>query len=163
MAQADSDDTIVYAHSSHGARSDEVGLPAGNSVIAAYDASSGTNGFITDTELANAFSGYSGKLFVFIDACRSGGMDEVVTNAGANKTNRYMTAASGADGYGYDVSAYQNGAWTYWYLEKGLVEQGYATAEGAFTWADAQYNPTSAADEPMEFDGSTTSAFNIDP
>ena len=162
VSQAGSDDTIVFAFSGHGARSDEVGLPSGNSVLCCYDCYSGGQGSLTDLELQQAFSGFDGELFVFLDSCRSGGMNEVVT-ADPNGDNRYMTTTCGANGYGYDEPTYQNGAWAYWFLNQALDagQSGHDDMEGNFTWAKSNY-PYSGADAPMQFDGDTGDLFYLD-
>jgi hypothetical protein len=77
-------------------------------------------------------------------------------------TKRYMTTTCTGDGYGYDQSAYRNGAWTYWFLERGLSGQGYSTAEEAFNYASTNY-PYGGNDAPQEFDGDAANSFNIDP
>ena len=161
IATADNNSTVVFAFSGHGAKSDEVGLAAGRFVICCHDSGSGSTGNITDTELQGAFSGFGGKLFIFLDSCRSGGMNEAVSSD-SNKVNRYMTTTCGANGYGYDEPNYQNGAWTYWYLEKGLVGQKFTAAEPTFTWALKNY-PYSGDDAPLQFDGNTADNFNMNP
>ena len=159
VARAGADSTIVFAFSGHGAKSQEVGLPAGNSVICTADSGWGTSGNLTDIELHDAFTNYQGRLMVFLDSCRSGGMNEVVTD----HANRYMTTACSDDGYGFGIPQYQNGAWGYWFADKGLVREGsgHQDMEGNFAWAKplmindvlagTQYNTLS--NYPQQFDG----------
>jgi len=167
VAQAGADSTIVFAFSGHGAKSEEVALPAGNSVICTADSGWGTNGNLTDLELRDAFANYQGRLMVFLDTCRSGGMNEVV----AGNANRYMTTACSDDGYGFGIPQYQNGAWGYWFVDRGLVHgwSGTEEMESNFAWAKpsmindvlagTQYNTPN--NYPQQFDGDPTNPFTL--
>ncbi|PIU12681.1 MAG: hypothetical protein COT21_03165, partial [Hadesarchaea archaeon CG08_land_8_20_14_0_20_51_8] len=98
--------------------------------------------------------------------CRSGGMNEVATGS-----KRYMTTACSDDGYGFGIPQYQNGAWGYWFADRGLVRglSGTQQMEGNFTWArqslindvlvGTQYNTPN--NYPQQFDGDTTNAFAL--
>ena len=166
-AQAGSSGTLVIALSGHGTDSS----PGDANAFCAYDTGRSSNqGYVTGSELQSDLSSYGGKAFVFFDSCHSGGMDAAVTQAGTNKANRYMTTTSHSAGYGWDVSSVGNGFWTYWFLERGLVGQGYSTAEDTFNWASANGVPwavtnvsgfNSTNDAPQQFDGDTSSSFNI--
>ena len=77
------------------------------------------------------------KVFIFIDHCHSGGfLDEL-----KNVPNVACFTTCSAKGYGYDFSPKQNGAWTYTFLEKGLIEQfgGDAPIDKVFDWASSNY------------------------
>jgi len=166
VARAGPDSTIVFSFSGHGGKSDEVGLPQGNSVLCCHDSGWGTGGNLTDTELQQAFSGYTGRLLVFLDSCRSGGMNEV-----ASGLNRYMTTTCSDDGYGFGIPWYQNGAWGYWFVDRGLLHgwSGQQDMEGNFTWARSSYiNDILAGTEydtennyPMQFDGDLANLFYL--
>jgi hypothetical protein len=167
VARAGSDSTIVFAFSGHGAKSEEVGLSAGNSVICTADSGWGTSGNLTDIELRDAFANYQGRLMVFLDTCRSGGMNEVATG----NAKRYMTTACSDDGYGFGIPQYQNGAWGYWFVDRGLVRGGSGTQqmEGNFAWAKpamindvlagTQYNTPN--NYPQQFDGDPANPFTL--
>jgi len=167
VARAGSDSTIVFAFSGHGAKSEEVGLPAGNSAICTADSGWGTSGNLTDLELRDAFANYQGRLMVFLDTCRSGGMNEVV----AGNAKRYMTTACTDDGYGFGIPQYQNGAWGYWFVDRGLVHGGSGTQEmeGNFAWAKpAMINDVLVGTEyntpnnyPQQFDGDPANPFTL--
>ena len=161
LAQADGDDLVVFVQSSPGASYQEVGLAGQGSVLCCHDSDIGTNSNIQDTEFQQAWAGYTGRLFIFLDACRSGGMDEVVTQD-PNGINRYMTTTCTALGFGYDAGTYQNGAWTYWFLERGLSQGGsnHEDMEGNFQWAQSSY-PYSGNDTPQEFDGDVNNPFYL--
>ena len=161
LAQADGNDLIVFVQCSHGASYQEVGLPGQGSVLCCHDSGDGTNGNIQDTEFQQAWGGYTGKLFVFLDACRSGGMDELIT-ADPNGVNRYMTTTCTENGFGFDREDFQNGAWTYWFLERGLI-QGDSNSddmEGNFQWALLNY-PYRGENTPQQFDGDPTTPFYL--
>lgn len=153
-AQAGSNGTLVLIFSGHGTAAS----PGDAHAFCAYNAGGSGTGYITGAELQSDLSTYNGKLFVFFDSCHSGGMDVGLINS----TKRYMTTTSTGAGYGYDESSYSNGAWTYWFLERGLVGQSFTTAEGAFTWASANY-PYGGNDAPQQFDGDAANTFNMDP
>ena len=61
-----------------------------------------------------------------------------------------------------ELPTYSNGAWSYWFLEDGLLGEYNSTLattmEECFDWADSQYNP-SGTDEPTEFDSDLTEPF----
>ena len=49
------------------------------------------------------------------------------------------------------MSAYEYGNWTYWYLEAGLVGEGFTDLNLCFDWAHANYEFRHDRDEPLEF------------
>ncbi|MBU2565620.1 MAG: pre-peptidase C-terminal domain-containing protein [Candidatus Thermoplasmatota archaeon] len=159
ISQAGSTGTVAFIFAGHGGKYSEAGLSGEGSICYCYDGSgsSGTSGNLQDTELQTVFSGYTGKLFIFLDSCRSGGMNEVI-----NSANRYMATTCSPNGYGYDEPSYSNGAWTYWFLEKGIVNSGsgHTDMEGNFNWAKNNY-PYTGDDAPMQFDGDTSSLFYL--
>ncbi|MDF1537877.1 MAG: caspase family protein [Candidatus Thorarchaeota archaeon] len=153
IALADADDIIVYASSGHGT------TYSGGETICLWDYGVGQNGedgSFTDVELAAAFEPAVSEVFIFLDHCYSGGMNEVMANA--NGANIYLTTTCTDSGYGYDVSTYSNGAWTYWFLEAGLVGQGFTSMELCFDWALSNY-PYDRDDTPQEFDGNPLEDF----
>jgi uncharacterized caspase-like protein len=150
--QAGSDGTLMLIFSGQGTDSS----PGGESVFCAHDAGqSGNAGYVTATELKDLLSGYGGRLFAFFDSSNSGGMGELATSA-----KRYVVAATTAAGYRHDIPPYNNGTFTYWFLEKGLVDQGFTSAEQAFSWVSTAY-PYSGNDVPQQFDGDNTSSFSM--
>ncbi|MFW9920235.1 MAG: Ig-like domain-containing protein [Candidatus Thorarchaeota archaeon] len=152
---ADEDDIIVYASSGHGT------TYSGGETICLWDYGVGQNGedgSFKDVELAAAFEPAVSEVFIFLDHCYSGGMNEVMLNA--NSANIYLTTTCTDDGYGYDVSTYSNGAWTYWFLEAGLVGQGFTNMEQCFDWALSNY-PYDKGDTPQEFDGNIFELFTL--
>jgi hypothetical protein len=144
IEQAGPDGQIAFCSSGHG----WLDKRTKRHMLDMYDCEAGENGEdgdITDLELEAIFAGVQASTFIFLDHCYSGGMNEVMHNG------IYMTTTCGPNGYGYDMPDYKNGAWTYWFLEAGLVGQHFTTAEDCFTWASANY-PFGGKDAPMEFD-----------
>jgi len=155
VALADEDDIIVFASSGHGT------TYTGGQTICCWDYAAGQNGedgSFKDVEMAAIFEPAASDVFIFLDHCYAGGMDEVMSNA--NAINIYLTTTCTDTGYGYDVPAYANGAWTYWFLEAGLVGQGFTTMEDCFVWSLANY-PYGGASTPQEFDGNPTAYFTL--
>ncbi|MFX1254919.1 MAG: caspase family protein [Promethearchaeota archaeon] len=145
VATTDSEDKILFISSGHG----WVDRKTKRHMICMWDSEAGRNGEdgdITDLELQAIFAPAQASTFIFLDHCNSGGMDEVMHD------NMYMTTTCGPNGYGYDMPDYENGAWTYWYLEQGLKVQGFTTAEECFAWAVAYYPFAHGQDMPREFD-----------
>ncbi|XEO77682.1 hypothetical protein WKT22_02712 [Candidatus Lokiarchaeum ossiferum] len=153
---------IVYVTSGHGS-----GTGSGSSYICSWDCGSGESGEdgdFYDTELAAILDGaIADDIFVFIDHCYSGGIGPELM-AMPNSNNVYCTTTCTEDGYGYDDSAHNNGAWTYYFLEYTLINHfgssATTTMEAAFDYAASVY-PHSGGDAPMEFDGNSGSYFTL--
>ncbi|MHA1974457.1 MAG: caspase family protein [Candidatus Hodarchaeales archaeon] len=155
ISKADADDIIVFTSSGHG------GSSGRTQFLCMWDCDDGENGedgYIFDTEFRDLFQNSVSKVFIFLDHCNSGGMDEVMSVD--NALNIYMTTTCGSRGFGYDVPEYENGAWTYWFCEKALVELGFTNMEEAFIWASDAYGAR-GQDAPMEFDGDSSSYFHL--
>ncbi len=162
ISGADEDDKIVFITSGHGS-----GDGSGSSYLCMWDCNSGDlgeDGDLWDTELAAIFSNaVAGDIFIFVDHCYSGGMIPEIAALSIN-SHVYMTTTCTDDGYGYDDGAHQNGAWTYYFLDYGLIN-GYGsnpntTMESCFDYALAAY-PHSGGDTPQEYDGNTGSGFTL--
>jgi len=155
-------ETVVFDTSGHGS-----GTGTGSSYLCAWDCTSGESGYdgsFYDTEIDDcigAISSQGAYVFVFIDHCYSGGIGPELM-ALSSSSYIYCTTTCTADGYGYDDSSHYNGAWTYWFLEAGLISHfgssTTTTMEAAFDWASANY-PYDGGDAPMEFDGSSGTTF----
>jgi hypothetical protein len=145
------DDKIAFISSGHGAKvdNDHVLLYA-DCYAPNTDGDGYVGGVVPDYEFESWWADVTNPLFIFLDHCNSGGMNEVM------HSNIYMTTTCTGDGYGYDVPAFRNGAWTYYFLEAGLVGQGFTTAEECYDWASANY-PYGGADSPCEYDQITGS------
>jgi len=158
IGAADSNDVIAFISSGHGS-----GTGTGSSYLCMYDCS-GSQGCLYDTELANILDGaIAEKIFVFLDHCYSGGFGPELMNM-PNSANVYLTTTCTEDGYGYDASQYNNGMWTYYFLEYSWINHygGSATIslEAIFSYAAASY-PYGGGDTPQQFDGNTGASFYL--
>jgi hypothetical protein len=144
-AHAQSGDEVLFVTSGHGS-----GDGNGNSYLCMYDCS-GSSGCYYDYELASDIGGFNTgvNIMVFIDHCYSGGMGPELMSL---SQQIYCTTTCTEDGYGYDDSSHQNGAWTYEFLEKYWVGSPTSSAESIYDQASATY-PHSGGDACMEFDG----------
>jgi len=155
VSNADENDVIVFATSGHGG-----GNGVGSSYINAWDSNSGENGEngnFYDTELQLILEdAIAARIFVFIDHCYSGGFGPELL-AMTNSDNVYAVTTCTEDGYGYDSSTYDNGLWTYYFLEYSWIDHyggsPYYSLETIFDYSHDNY-PKSGGDEPQEFDGS---------
>jgi hypothetical protein len=154
IAGADADDQIVFATSGHGTTASRKQVLL---YYDAYDAGTDGDGFVSgvvpDVELKNWFAKCTSKVFIAVDHCNSGGLNE------AMHTGMIMATTCGATGYGYDVPQYSNGAFTYHMVHLAFEQQGYTTVESAFTYVKSIY-PYGGKDAPLLFD-SFTGSFTI--
>jgi len=159
---ADNNDIIVFTTSGHGN-----GNGAGSSYLCMWDCGSGESGEdgnLYDTELANILkNAVANKIFVFIDHCYSGGFGDNLMGM-SNKQKVFLTTTCTENGYGYDYSPQQMGAWDYFFLKYSWINHfgGSATRslEDVFTYA-ASYYPYSGGDTPQKFDGNPSTAFYL--
>ncbi len=162
VSGADADDQIAFITSGHGS-----GDGQGSSYLCMWDCSSGENGEdgnLYDTELASIIgNAVANQIFIFVDHCYSGGLIPEI-EALSNSAKIYMTTTCTENGYGYDDSNHQNGAWTYYFLEYGLINHFGSNPntlmEDCFDYAVAAY-PHSGGDTPQEFDGNTSVGFKL--
>ena len=165
LATADDNDIVAFISSGHGSqinigpqrRRDRIYVQ----VLCMWDTSGGENGedgLLYDSELQSMMAPSISNTFIFLDHCYAGGMNEVMLNENAAKV--YLTTTCTDDGYGYDMTAYANGAWTYYFLEYTLIGHfgGTASLEATFDYASAVY-PFDGGDTPQEFDGNSTADF----
>lgn len=147
-------DHIVFTFSGHGSSDN------GHSYLCPSDDTGYAENRIKDTELANWFEDFDSEhMFFFFDSCFSGGMDEV---AGSG---RYVTQTCAPSESGYGVDAYENGLWTYWFLEWGLNKEGYTDMETCFenAYPIAVLNAILGGVEmhPEQEDGDPDSSFKL--
>jgi hypothetical protein len=152
---AQAGDQVAFVTSGHGS-----GDGSGSSYLCMLDCS-GSAGSYYDTELAADIGGFTSgvNIFVFIDHCYSGGMGPELMALSINDYI-YCTTTCTEDGYGYDDSQHQNGAWTYEFLEKYLAGNPGWSMEYTYDQASSTY-PHSGGDACMEFDGDTGSNFYL--
>lgn len=128
------------------------------SLMFAWDASGSGAGCLLDNvfsyNLRNLNSG--AELFVFMDECRSGGMDEVAyhyTGSGYDTANKiYVAQGCAWNEYTYDASQYSMGAWTYWFCKWAIQSQGATTMESAFSLAAPKYTSDYSDSHPEAVD-----------
>ncbi len=162
ISGADADDQVAFLTSGHGS-----GNGYGSSYLCMWDSNSGDSGEdgnLYDTELANIFSPCEASdIFIFIDHCYSGGMIPEIQALGISG-KVYMTTTCTENGYGYDDPSHNNGAWTYYFLEYGLVNHFGSNPgtlmESCFDYALSAY-PHGGGDTPQEFDGNTGEGFTL--
>ena len=155
ISDADADDILVFVFSGHGDKD------RGSHLLCTYENTyDNTEGALYDYELKELFASTTCSVFIFLDCCYAGGMNEVMDNP--NSENVYMTTTCGPSGYGYDAPMYQNGLWTYWFEKAGLEQQFQSDPatmmEECFEWASTKY-PYRGQDAPVEFDGDTSTFF----
>ena len=155
----DSGDIIAFIFSGHGAAFDRT-----QHTICPYDTSAYTWDYdIFDYELAPIIGGSeAGQIFMFFDSCSSGGfIPELQANNPVG--TMYVTTTCAAKGYGYDEPAYENGAWTYWFLDAGLLQagSGHEDMEGNFDWAYSYYPHMGKNDRPQEWDEDGSNLFYL--
>jgi len=166
LAQLDGDDKLVFVFSGHGYY-DNV-----HSYLYAYDAGSepadleSEDGFISDVELARELSYSAAKVFVFLDACHSGGFSEPATT-NSNKKNILVLTATTAEDTTKDDDTVQNGVWTYGFLDSWrteyensvlhYLEDIYDYTKNYNDWYDLH----KGNDDPQIFDGSPSDGFNL--
>ena len=146
VAKCQANDQLVFVDSSHG---DSDNLKAGNSFICCLDFNFTANGKYSDVEFAADLKPAINKganCIVFLDSCRSGGFMDNMTAMSSTKTCVLTTCKQ--DGYGYDVSAYKHGAWTYYLLCQTLMKQSCKNLTDAFYKASSVY-PYGGSDQPQ--------------
>jgi hypothetical protein len=162
LGGADADDKVAFITSGHGS-----GTGTGSSYLCMWDCGSGESGQdgnLYDTELDNYVGAWvASNIFIFVDHCYSGGLIPEIQACG-NHAKVYMTTTCTQNGYGYDDSSHQNGAWTYYFLEYGLINHfgssPSTTMESCFTYALAAY-PYGGGDTPQKYDGNTSASFTL--
>jgi hypothetical protein len=161
VANADEDDVISFVTSGHGSR-DKIG----ESLICAWDYGAGENGedgVLWDYELASIFElAIAEQIFIFIDHCFAGGFGPDFLNL-PNSENIYFAAACTEKGLGWDAPQFNNGLWTYYFLEFTLTEyfnsKPRTTMEEAFAYAQANFPYHTGVMIPEEYDGNLDQVF----
>lgn len=142
--KANSGDQFVFISSGHGS-----GDGKGNSFLCCLDEQGVAQGEYTDKELAvdiKKFTDKQVKAICFFDNCFSGGMiPEVV---GDDPKLVCATSTCTQDGYGYDVTTYKHGAWTYAFLIQTLMKYPNLNVNDIFAKALLTY-PYKGGDLPQ--------------
>lgn len=139
-------DEVVFFYSGHGARglkadADKEVIDEG---IVPYECTA--ESIIWDGNLASMFSGFdAARIILIFDSCYAGGMTDLKAEG------RIIVMASTETGVSYESSSLENGLFTYYFVEKGML-QGFAntydysevegdepaTMEEAFDYAKAE-------------------------
>lgn len=133
---------VVFFFSGHGARgfANDGDTERMDEAIVAHD---GTDlVYIWDGDLQDAFSGFATTRIIFIfDTCLAGGMKSDLEELG-----RVIAMATNENGLAVESSALENGEFTYYFVDKGMIqgeahveEHNYddVTVEEAFDYAKA--------------------------
>ena len=163
VANADEDDVISYVTSGHGSRA-----KVGESLICAWDYGAGENdedGRFWDYELSAILElAVAKQIFVFIDHCFAGGFGPELM-AMPNSEYVWFGAACAEQGMGWDAYEFNNGLWTYYFLEFTLVEHFNSNPktamEAAFDYALAYFSYKFGVMVPEEYDGNPHKSFII--
>lgn len=137
-------DKFVFISSGHGS-----GDGKGNSFICCLDERFVSEGEYTDKELAidvKKFTDKQVKVILFFDNCFSGGLIQEVVGNEPQIVCALSTCTQ--NGYGYDVSSYKHGAWTYSFLVQTLSKNPNLSMNDAFTRAVLNY-PYKGRDTPQ--------------
>ena len=123
----------------------------------------GEDGYFYDTELAAILDdAIAERIFVFIDHCYSGGFGPDLMSMG-NGARVYCTTTCTEDGVGYDVPSQQNGAWTYYFLVYGWIDNFHSSAttsmESVFNYAHEDFPHSNEGNDSQQYDGNTSTAF----
>ena len=114
-----SDDEVVFFFSGHGANgvaSDGDDERIDEAIVVCNNENTGLT-YIWDGELRDAFSDFATSRIIFIfDSCLAGGMQQDLQGPG-----RVIAMAAGEKGYSYETDALQNGEFTYYFVEKGIL------------------------------------------
>lgn len=156
-------DTIAFISSGHGS-----GDSRGSSLLCMWDITAGEDGedgYLWDYEVASILQyAQSESIFVFLDHCFAGGFGDDLM-AMPNSDNIYAAVTCDIMGMGWDAGEYNNGLWTYFFLEYTLIGvfefDPRLDMETAFLVAESVYPYRGGAHHPQEYDGNPTDLFTI--
>ena len=161
VSKAGPKDTIAFISSGHGS-----GDSRGSSLLCMWDITDGEDGedgYFWDTEVADILEhSVARDIFVFLDHCFAGGFGEELMGM-PNSENVYFASTCDIMGMGWDAGEYQNGMWTYFFLEYTLIDifdsDPRTELEIAFDIAAAAYPFPRGAHHPQEYDGDPVNTF----
>ncbi len=136
-------DEVVFFYSGHGARgkANDGDKELTDEAIVPWECT--TQSLIWDGQLAEMFSGFGTLRIIFIfDSCYSGGMTDLAAEG------RIVVMACSENGLSYEFESLQNGQFTYFFVEEGIMggkadyydsipNQADVTVEEAFDYAKA--------------------------
>ncbi|MEM2082056.1 MAG: caspase family protein [Candidatus Bathyarchaeia archaeon] len=139
--KAKQDDEVLFFYSGHGARgkANDGDKEAVDEAIVPYECT--TDSLIWDGQLAALFSGFAASRIIFIfDSCYSGGMKDLAV------AGRIVVMACAESSLSYEFESVQNGQFTYYFVDQGMLSgsadtidhvsgQADVTVEEAFDYA----------------------------
>jgi hypothetical protein len=161
VSKAGPKDTIAFISSGHGS-----GDSRGSSLLCMWDITDGEDGedgYFWDTEVADILEhAIARRIFVFLDHCFAGGFGDDLMNM-PNSEDVYFASTCDIMGMGWDAGEYENGMWTYFFLEYTLIDifdsDPRTELEIAFDIAAAAYPYPRGAHHPQEYDGDPVNTF----
>ena len=161
VANAGTNDVISFITSGHGATDHK-----GGSFLCMWDlgdAENGEDGRFWDYELAPILElAVAEQIFIFIDHCFAGGFGPDFMSL-TNSEYIYFAAACTAKGMGWDAPQFNNGLWTYYFLEFTLIDyfnsKPRTSMEDAFSYALANFPYHTGVMVPEEYDGNIDQIF----
>ncbi|MGY5880067.1 MAG: caspase family protein [Candidatus Thorarchaeota archaeon] len=161
VGKAGPKDTIAFISSGHGS-----GDSRGSSLLCMWDITAGEDeedGFFWDVEVADILEhAVADQIFVFLDHCFAGGFGEELMSM-PNSEHVYFASTCDIMGMGWDAGEYENGLWTYFFLEYTLIQMfdsdPRTELEVAFDIAAAAYPYPRGAHHPQEYDGDPVGPF----
>ena len=174
VATADQNDIICFITAGHGYH--DSGDPDDDVYLCMWDFDiTEENGKLRDSEIADIFDdSVASKNFFFFDNCRSGGIGPELM-ALDNAEDILVCAAASCEGSGFDYPDGNNGLFTYYFLELGLIDHfggdPLTAMEYVFEWTYNNYPETFVVDgieytvgpedEPEMYDGNPSAIFRI--
>ncbi|NPD88711.1 MAG: hypothetical protein HGN29_08295 [Asgard group archaeon] len=163
IANAGENDVISFMTSGHGSTDHK-----GGSFLCMWDLGDAENdedGRFWDYELASILElAIAESIFIFIDHCFAGGFGPDLMNL-TNSEYIYFAAACTTKGMGWDAPEFNNGLWTYYFLEFTLIDyfnsKPRTTMEEAFAYASANFPYHTGVMIPEEYDGNLDQTFQL--
>ena len=141
VAAADSNDYVAFIASGHGMYGDD----SNEACLLMHDYGTpegGMDGTYWDTELADDFDDCAAaQTFIYVDSCFADAMGEAFSSPKSGHVMLVASCMGQPDSTSWDYAQYSHGAWTYFFLTKGIQGAGHETYGLAqnFTWAKDQY------------------------
>jgi hypothetical protein len=119
QSKAKADDEVVFFFSGHGTNgvADDGDREKTDEAIVSHDGNqSGSFVAIWDGQLKDWFSGFSTTRIIFIfDSCLAGGMTDLKADG------RVINMACSESGLSYEYGSWQNGQFTYYFVDQGML------------------------------------------
>ncbi|MEM2263855.1 MAG: caspase family protein [Nitrososphaerota archaeon] len=141
-ANEKSGDEVVFFYSGHGARgkANDGDKEAIDEAIVPYECTA--ESLIWDGELKTLFAEFETSRIIFIfDSCYSGGMTDLKANG------RIVIMASTENGLSYEGEEWQNGVFTYYFVDKGMY-QGLANT---YDYSEIEGNEPATIEEAFDY------------